>query len=85
MKSSHKKLVGLVILLLFLVPLGMAAKKVYRELRQPELDSALIAAVKRSDTAAVVALLREGAMSQATLCIGPPTCTNITALRLSAC
>jgi ankyrin repeat protein len=61
MKSSHKKLIGLAILLLFLVPLGMSGNKVYRELRQPELNHALIAAAKRGDTAAVVSLLREGA------------------------
>jgi len=61
MKSSHKKLLGAVMLLLFLVPLSLAVKKVYRELKQPELNAALIAAVKRNDTAAVVSLLREGA------------------------
>jgi len=61
MKSSHKKLVGLLILLLFLVPLGVAGKKVYLELRQPELNRVLIAAVKKNDTTAVVALLAQGA------------------------
>lgn len=61
MKSSRNKMLGWAILFLFLVPLGMTVKKVYRELRQPELNRALITAVKKSDTAEVVALLREGA------------------------
>jgi len=65
MKTSHKKLVGLLILLLFLVPLGIAVKKVYRENQQPELNRALIAAVKKNDTAAVVALLAQGADANA--------------------
>jgi ankyrin repeat protein len=61
MKPVRKKLIGLAILLVFLVSLGMAVKKVYRQLRQPDLNSALIAAVKKNNTAAVVALLLEGA------------------------
>jgi hypothetical protein len=65
MKPVRKKLIGLAILLVFLVSLGMAGKIVYRGVRQPELNNALIAAVKKNDTAAVVALLREEADANA--------------------
>jgi len=65
MKSSRKKLMGVVILFSVLVPFGVAVKKVYRELRQPELNSALIAAIKRNDTVLVMALLGQGADANA--------------------
>jgi ankyrin repeat protein len=61
MKSSRKKLIGLAILLLLLVTLGIAASTVYREVRQPDLNRALIAAVKKNDTSKANALLSEGA------------------------
>lgn len=61
MKSSHKKLISLAILLAFLVPLGMAVAKVHRQIRQDALNRALIAAVKKKDTTNVIALLSEGA------------------------
>jgi len=65
MKSSRKKLIGLAILLLFLVPLGISVKEVYREVRQPELNAALIAAVRKNDTVKVVSLLSQGADANA--------------------
>jgi len=65
MKSSRKKLMATVILFLFLAPFGVAVKKAYRELRQPELNSALIVAVKRNDTPSVMALLAQGADANA--------------------
>src|SRR5580658_45793 len=61
MKSSRNKLLGVLLLLVFVIPLGMAVRKAYRDLRQPELNSALIVAVRKNDTTQVVSLLAQGA------------------------
>jgi ankyrin repeat protein len=61
MNASRKKLSAFLILLVFLILFGMAGRNMYRELRQPELNAALIAAVKKNDTAATISRLQDGA------------------------
>jgi len=61
MKPSYKKLLALLILLFCLFPLGCAVRKAYHDWRQPELNASLIAAVKKNDTTAVIAVLSQGA------------------------
>jgi len=65
MKSSRKKLLGLTLLILFVVPLGIAVKKVYWEFGRTDRNSRLIAAIRKNDTAKVVSLLAQGADANA--------------------
>jgi ankyrin repeat protein len=61
MKPSHRKLLGFVILLLFVLPLGLSVAQAFREGRQQALNRALIAAIKNNDAKAVITALAKGA------------------------
>ena len=61
MGSVRKKRLGLLLLLVFAVFLGSSARNLYRKVRQPEMNRALIDAVKKDNAAGVISLLAAGA------------------------
>jgi len=61
MKSSRRKLLGLVILLVLFLPLAISVVEAYREVHQQALNHGLIAAIKKNDTPTVISLLSKGA------------------------
>ncbi len=57
----RRKVVGLSLPLLLMGIIGVPGWVIYRDIRQDRLDRALIAAIKRNDTPATLALLDQGA------------------------
>ncbi len=61
MKSSHRKLLGLAILFILFLPLILSFAEAIRAGQQQALNRTLIGAIRKNDTALVIALLAKGA------------------------